>query len=99
MNLTNKRHDLVAIEIFDPKEEYLSGMGLITMKDLETGNRCLIDTNSKTWRHYYRLNRLKFDEEKRTFFHQYGIDHLRVQTDQPFEKDLINFFKKRHLKK
>ena len=99
MNLTNKRHDLVAIEIYDPKEEQLAGMGLVYLDDLETGKRCLVDTDSKSWQHYHQLSRLKFDEGKKTSFHKFGIDHLRIRTDKPFEKELINFFKKRHLKK
>lgn len=98
MNLTNKRHDLVAIEISDPREDNLTGMGLIEFTDPETQERCLIDTNSKSWQHYHRLNRLNFHEEKKTHFHKYGIDHLRISTDKPFEKDLITFFKKRSLR-
>ncbi len=98
MNLTNKRHDLVAIEIFDPRENDLSNMGLIELNDPETGERRLVDTNSKSWQRYYQLTRLKVEEERRTNFHKYGIDHLQIQTNKPFEKDLIIFFKKRRLR-
>lgn len=95
MNLTNRRHDLVAIEVTDPEEEELSNVGLIEFQDPETGETALIDTSSKSWQHYYRMVRLQADEKKKTNFRTYGIDHLKISTDRPFEKDLMNFFKKR----
>ena len=98
MNLTNKRHDLVAIEIFDPKEEELSGLGLVSLRDPESGDHCLVDTNSSSWKRTYQLTRSKAQEERKNEFLKYGIDLLRIQTHRPFDKDLIKFFKNRRLR-
>ncbi|MCP4756165.1 MAG: DUF58 domain-containing protein [Proteobacteria bacterium] len=98
MNLTNKRHDLVAVEICDPREETLSGMGLLELQDLETGEHCLVDTDSQSWQRYYRSTRLKFNENKKDYFQKSGIDHLQIRTDRPFEHDLVSFFKKRSIR-
>ena len=98
MHLTNKRHDLVAIEVLDPNEEELPCVGLIELQDPETGESRLIDSSHKKWRHYYRLERLKFDEVKRNNFHKFKIDHLKIRTDQPFEHKLTEFFKRRAVK-
>lgn len=98
MNLTNKRHDLVAVEIYDPKEALISGFGLMELEDPETSEHYLVDSNSPTWLHHYRLARLKFDQRKKENFRKFGVDLLRIRTDQPFEQDLFNFFKRRRLR-
>jgi len=98
INLTNKRHDLVAVEIFDPKETELKGLGLLELKDPETGKQCLVDTNNKAWTKQYDQLRMESDQEKKHFFQKAGIDYLKIRTDQPFENDLVRFFKKRSLR-
>ena len=95
MNLTNQRHDLVAVEVFDAREEQLNDLGLVELNDPETGDRVLVDTSNRSWRHYYRLTRLKFQNQKDEFLKKVGIDQIKVRTDVPFEKELIRFFKKR----
>ena len=89
---------MVAIEVLDPNEEELPCVGLIELQDSETGESRLIDSSHKKWRHYYRLERLKFDEVKRNNFHKFKIDHLKIRTDQPFEHKLTEFFKRRAVK-
>jgi len=98
LNLTCKRHDLVALEIVDPSEIEPAAMGLVEMQDPETGEHVLVDTSSNSWRERYRSIRLKFDEERDSFLRKIGVDQLKIRTDQPFERDLINFFKKRSLR-
>ncbi|MBT7711121.1 MAG: DUF58 domain-containing protein [Deltaproteobacteria bacterium] len=98
LNLTSKRHDLVALEIVDPSETEPAAMGLVEMLDPETGEHVLVDTSSNSWRERYRSIRLKFDEERVSFLRKIGVDRLKIKTDQPFERDLINFFKKRSLR-
>ncbi len=97
LSLTGKRHDLVAVEIVDPAEAELAPMGLVEMQDPESGEHFLVDTNSNTWQERYRSIRSAFDEERQTFLRKVGVDLLKIRTDQPFERDLINFFKKRSL--
>ncbi|MBU2643238.1 DUF58 domain-containing protein [bacterium] len=98
LNLTSKRHDLVAVEITDPSETELPSIGLVEMLDPETGEQFLVDTGSHTWQERYRANRSKFDEERHAFLRKIGVDHLQIRTDQPFERDLIRFFKNRSLR-
>lgn len=98
LNLTSKRHDLVAVEIVDPSETMPAPIGLVEMQDPETGEHLLVDTGNKAWRERYHSIRLKFDEERHAYLRKIGVDRLKVRTDQPFEHDLINFFKKRSLR-
>ncbi len=98
INLTNKRHDLVAVEVFDPRETNLNKIGLVALQDPETDEEIIVDASSKAWNHYHRLARLKSEENKKNHFKKFGIDYLRIRTDKPFEKDLIRFFKSRRLR-
>jgi uncharacterized protein (DUF58 family) len=99
LNLTSKKHDLVAVEITDPRESNLSGFGLIELEDPETGDHLLIDSSSRNWQKHHASTRTEFDKNKKEQFHKLGIDHLQIRTDRPFEKDLITFFKKRSLRR
>ena len=99
LTLTSKKHDLVAVEIFDPRESELTGFGLVELEDPETGKHLLIDSSSKKWQQHHSSSRKSFDEKKKEQFHKLGIDHLKIRTDTPFEQDLIRFFKKRSLRR
>ncbi len=98
MNIINKKHDLVALEIVDPLEEQLPDIGLLELEDPETGNRTVVDTSSKLWRKEYQEVRYQFDERKKIEFRKMKIDHLLIRTDEPFEQELVKFFKKRGTK-
>ncbi len=95
LTLTNKIHDLVAVEISDPREDDLAGFGLVNLYDPETGEIHLADTNSKTWNRYYQQITEQSKAERKTWFRKSGIDSIQIRTDKPFEKDLMMFFKRR----
>jgi uncharacterized protein (DUF58 family) len=98
LSLTNKKHDLVAVEIVDPREEDLFGFGLVNLYDPETGEQQLVDTGSRSWSASYRALREQSRATRQSQFHKSGIDLLRIRTDKPFDKDLMVFFKKRRLR-
>ncbi len=98
VNLTNKRHDLVAVEISDPKEKVITKMGLAHFLDSETGKTVLVDTSSKTWRQNHKLAQTQTETLRKSHFRKFGVDYLQIKTDKPFEKDLIKFFKSRSLR-
>lgn len=98
LNLTNKKHDLVAVEIHDPREEDLFGFGLVHLYDPESGERQLVDTNSNSWWISYQALREDLKATRQANFQRSGIDVLRIGTDKPFDKELMTFFKKRRLR-
>ena len=98
LSLTNRRHDLVAVDIFAPREENLDGFGLVHLFDPETGEQELVDTSNRTWKKRYREITERTIRERHHQFRRYKIDSLRIRTDQPFEKELMLFFKKRRLR-
>jgi len=95
MNLTNKRHDLVAMEVFDPREATIPQVGLIELMDPETGKSVLVDTSNRSWQSSFQQHRDAFDSSRTDYFKKNNIDHLRIRTDQPYGRQLTAFFKMR----
>lgn len=95
LKISNKRHDVVAVRIVDKTELELPDVGLIKLRDNETGKVVWVDSGSKQFRHQYSVNRVKFDHQLRDLFNRSGIDATTVHTNESYVKPLMNLFKKR----
>lgn len=95
LKIANKKHDVVALEVFDQREAIIPDMGLVELTDAETGKQMLIDTSSHAVReafvHHFR-DRGNILKET---FARAGVDHVRIRTDQNYVQPLMNLFKKR----
>ncbi|MDG1189626.1 MAG: VWA domain-containing protein, partial [Flavobacteriales bacterium] len=95
LKIANKKHDVVTISINDKREEELPDIGLIQMKDAETGEVKWIDTGNKSIRQNYKKNYLRNKEEVNQLFKNSGVDSIQLRTDMDYIKPLIQFFKRR----
>jgi len=95
LKISNKRHDVVAVRIFDKAELELPDVGLIKLRDNETGKIVWVDSSSKQFRKQYAVNRVKFDHDLKDLFNRSGIDATTVHTHESYVKPLMNLFKKR----
>ncbi len=95
LKISNKRHDVVAVRIVDKTELELPNVGLIKLRDNETGKIVWVDSGSKQFRHQYSVNRVKFDHQLKDLFNRSGIDATTVHTNESYVKPLMNLFKKR----
>ena len=95
LSITNKRHDLVAITINDPRENVLPEAGIIRLFDAESGDFKTIDTSCAKLRRVYYDQMCRRFKERRDLFRSLSIDSININTDEPYEKALITFFKKR----
>jgi uncharacterized protein (DUF58 family) len=95
LKISNKRHDVVAVRIVDKTELELPNVGLIKLRDNETGKIVWVDSGSKQFRHQYAVNRIKFDHQLKDLFNRSGIDATTVHTNESYVKPLMNLFKKR----
>lgn len=95
LTIANQKHDVVAIQVYDRRLEELPAVGLMRVKDAETGDEQWIDTSSKAVRraHYdwWISTRKQLDE---TFTHS-NVDSVSVRTDQDYVKALLSLFAKR----
>lgn len=95
LSIVSKKHDLIGIRLHDPLEAELPNVGLIRVKDAETGGLYWMDTNSRAVRRAYNENYQRNFQYYKTGFTRAGADNLDIQTDQSYVKALMKFFKKR----
>jgi uncharacterized protein (DUF58 family) len=89
------RHDLVALDISDPRDFELAPAGMLDVRDPETGRAMLLDTSSRRVREAYRASMTQAAERRVSLLQRLGIDHLGLTTASPYVHDLVQFFKQR----
>ena len=87
------RHDLIVIEIVDPKDDELPRVGPVVLRDAETGRVALVDGRRLAERHASRRRRDRAALAKLT--RRLGVDHLELRTDRPYLGPLVAFFERR----
>ena len=95
LSIASKRHDIIGLHVYDEKEEALPNVGLIRVKDAETGKEKIIDTSSKKLRDQYNQWFLKHQQYFQDSFIKTGSDTLSIKTDDDYVKALLQFFKRR----
>jgi len=87
----NRKHDLIAISIADPREERFPDRGLARIVDAETGETRLVDLRRTEITRRASLKRQQLERRFRTS----GVDWLPVSTALPYDRDLLRFFRDR----
>jgi len=95
LQVSNRRHDLIAVTLSDPGEHHLPKVGILTIQDAETGEIQEIDTsNPRIQREFARtINNLMYERER--LFRRAKIDQIDVTTDQDYVTPLMDFFERR----
>jgi len=99
LKIANKRHDLVAIKVFDERETSLPNIGLVRMKNPETGAELWVDSSDIQLRKNYQLWWTKHEKQLNDTFSRFGIDSVSLHTDQDYVRPLLNLFKRRESRK
>jgi uncharacterized protein (DUF58 family) len=95
LRITSARHDLIPLQILDPREEQLPNVGVIAAEDLETGELYDIDTSSRTVREAYATRVARLRSEREQLFRRLDLDHLTIQTDRPYVRPIAELFRRR----
>ena len=95
LKLANKKHDVVALRIYDQHEKELPDIGLVHMQDPETGKSLYVDTHSESFRMAYKKQWLIWEKKLSDTFTRSGVDHCAIRTDQSYVQPLMTLFKKR----
>jgi len=95
MRLTNRRHDLIAVQIEDPREKELPNVGVLALEDAETGEVIELDTASATVRKRFKELALERARRMVNDFRSEGVDTLELKTDAPYMPALQRFFRTR----
>ena len=94
--IANRKHDVIALRVYDKREAELPPVGLMKVKDAETGERMWIDTDDRRWRMLYKNlwdeNRLKLQH----LLMKAGVDKVSIDvSEDDYIKALIGLFKQR----
>ncbi|NVO03856.1 MAG: DUF58 domain-containing protein [Bacteroidetes bacterium] len=95
MKIANNKHDLVAVRIHDERESFLPNLGLMKVKDAETGKSVWLDTSTERVRNAYANFWKKNESYVKTLCNKSGVDLVEISTDMDYVRPLINLFKKR----
>jgi uncharacterized protein (DUF58 family) len=90
-----RKHDFIAVEVVDPREEDLPPVGLLKLRDAETGAERWIDTGSRRVRDLYREYWKRYREAYRRQFVVNRVDRIEIRLDRPYIRPVIDFFKLR----
>lgn len=95
MTMANRKHDLVAVQVYDRRDAQLPDVGLVRMCDSETGTVYWVDTSSQAVRKSY--SKAWYDRQQRLSHTalKSGVDLASVTTDEDYVKALLALFKKR----
>lgn len=99
LKIANKKHDIVAIKVYDKHEEELPALGIIPFQNLETGTIEWIDSSDHKIRTHFKAEALKYKRELEDLFRKSGVDFAEIATDQSYVKPLMTLFKKRESKR
>jgi uncharacterized protein (DUF58 family) len=92
---TNRRHDLIAIHIEDPREKELPNVGIIALEDAETGEIIELDTARASVRKRFSELSLERSRQLLNDLRAEGVDSVQLRTDAPYIPPLQRFFKAR----
>ncbi len=93
------RHDVVAVQLTDPRERELPPVGLVTLWDPESGDWRVVDADDPGVRERFREERAAFDTGLARHCSARGIDLLSLETDQSYAERLAAFFSRRQLRR
>lgn len=99
LSVANNKHDVVALRIYDEREEELPPIGMVKLKDAETGRYFWINSSDATTRKIYRDWWISQTGRLRGMFTRCGVDAAWINTREDYVKALMNLFKKREARK
>ena len=91
--IASRKHDMNIIQIYDRRDAKLPDVGLIKMKDAESGVRVWTDTSLRSTREAYAAHWNKQQQNLIALFQKTGINHVSLRTDEDFVKALMRLFK------
>jgi uncharacterized protein (DUF58 family) len=90
-----QRHDVIAVQVTDPRERELPDAGVVTLKDPESGAWRHLDTGMPVVREEFRRQVGEFDRSLERRLRERGVDLIRLETDRSYAEPLIGFFRRR----
>ncbi len=98
LTIANKKHDVAAIQVYDKRDAELPDVGLMRVRDMETGRDQWVDTSSGKVRSAYKKYWYDRQQKMSDIMKRCGVDIASVTTDEDFVKSLLGLFRRRSLR-
>ena len=95
LQIANKKHDIISIDIIDPREVEMPGVGFLELEDAETGETIVVDTSNPVIRNDFYSQSKEERESREKFFKSIGVDNINIKTDQSYVEPITRFFRMR----
>ncbi len=96
LKIVGKKHDLTGVMVYDPMEKEMPDLGLITIKDLETGQAAFVDTSNSKVRRTHNAHFLKRHNYFKKAFQKAGSGIIWVPTNGSYIKKMLQYFNARN---
>ena len=98
LSIANNKHDMVGLRIYDERETFLPSVGMVKLKDAETGEYLWVDTSSSKVRETYSKYWTDKNKQLDSLLKKTGLDYVNISTREDYVKSLTSLFKKREHK-
>lgn len=95
LTICNRKHDVVAIQVYDKRAKSLPDVGLMKVRDAETGHEMYIDTGNKNLRRAHTAYWLSRQQQLTETFNKSNVDNISIATDEDYVKELLRLFRMR----
>jgi uncharacterized protein (DUF58 family) len=95
LKVAHRKHDIVIIQVVDPREKELPNVGILELRDAETGEIASVDTSMQWVRNTFQENWDRNQSRLARFFKSHRMDHVTIETGRPYDIPLVRFFKER----
>ncbi|MGD0946302.1 MAG: DUF58 domain-containing protein [Candidatus Binatia bacterium] len=95
LKIANRRHDVIAVVLDDPRDLALPDVGLIALQDAETGEQILLDTGDSRLRREFEERAAAARRDRERMLRGVDVDAIVVRTDRPYTEALLRFFRMR----
>ena len=89
------RHDLSVIEVYDPRERSIPDIGLVHIKDSESGRSAWVNTSDRKMRRAYEEWFRNVEQTSSRLFMKYNVDKVSIALNEDYVKGLMSLFKNR----
>jgi len=95
LRIVKQKHDVVAVNIIDPRELSLPDIGYIELEDAETGDQILLNTSDYKIRNNFGEISSKALQDRKRMFKSMDVDSVYIDTSRPYIEPLVKFFRMR----
>jgi len=92
LTICNRKHDVVALQVYDQRAKALPDVGLMRVRDAETGHEMYIDTSDKRLRRAHQMYWMNRQRMLDDIFHKSNVDNISIATNEDYVKALLQLF-------